>query len=80
MGAVSDGLLKSTGEQWPSNYTGRELRREQERRQRRAKKAHFTPWFGSEGKMTPQKAPQLLVDFERNRAGVLTDHSATLLT
>ena len=50
MGAVSDGLLKSTGEQWPTNYTGRELRRERERRQRRAKKAHFTP----EGKMTPQ--------------------------
>ncbi len=42
MGAVSDGLLKSTGEQWPSNYTGREFRREQERRQRRAKKSHCT--------------------------------------
>jgi len=50
MGAVSDGLLKSTGEQWPSNYTGRELRREQERRQRRAKKSHFS----TGAKMTTQ--------------------------
>ena len=42
LGAASDTLLKATGEKWPSNYTGRELRREQQRRQLRAKKAQRT--------------------------------------
>lgn len=38
MGSASDSLLKATGIEWPSDYTGRELRREAERIQRRAAK------------------------------------------
>ena len=38
MGAASDSLLKATGSVWPSTYTGRELRREAERIQRRNSK------------------------------------------